>query len=194
MGFFGDLLESGIEKLSDAKETLEEKIDDAKDWVEYADWDTKKEDIKNAAAKAGRFTVKAAKFIAQRYVDGMASTGYVDGMASTANAHYASYDSEKEYVESNRSRYENGEMSEHERAMYKSMKCSTRAVEAMRAKHERNLRKAERLRRSIERKQSSGEDTYDDVLELDKLQKEIMDHERDLERWDPGYLSSFFSE
>ena len=100
MGFFGDLLEFGIEKLSDAKETLEEKIDDAKDWVEYADWDTKKEDIKNAAAKAGRFTVKAAKFVRQIHMN---------DMAQTANGHYTSYDREKEYVESNRSRYEKRE-------------------------------------------------------------------------------------
>ena len=181
MGFFGDLLEFGIEKLSDAKETLEEKIDDAKDWVEYADWDTKREDIKNAAAKAGRFTVKAAKFVRQIYMN---------DMEQTAKGHYKSYDRGKEYVESNHSRYENGEMSERERAKYGSMKSSTHAVEVMRRKYESNLRKAESLIRSIEDKQSSGEDTYDDVLELDKLQEEIMAHVRQegLGCCDPGFL------
>ena len=89
-------------------------------------------------------------------------------------ARYNRYDSDVDYVRNNRSRYENGSMSDYEKSRYQRSERNARAVNMARQSYDNNCKQLDYL----ERKVYNGTASNEDVARYADLKRKVENHER----------------
>lgn len=90
------------------------------------------------------------------------------------SARYNSYDSDADYVRSNRSRYENGSMSDYEKSKYQRSERNVKNVNMARQAYSGNCKQLDYL----EQKVRNGTASDEEVVRYERTRRKVEGHER----------------